>query len=258
LLQLPDEADTLTLTQALTVIREACIRSHIIEPSETLRIFIGIDEYQAIPNSSSGLQCAQSTASENPVSGLQRLVDCILDTAMSCSNNVHIYPLFAGTHWGKMSSLSVYSNADTDASVCSIYLPLTLKTWFHHSFHTHFRKHLYFLGGLPRPIYEYARAVEALAFAVRSIENMDTAFYHVWEKRYTRQYSQVPLHSLVRLVAYALSGLVVNEADQSGIDIGGVNYSWGALRDIGLCSLNSAGGETSVYIPYGVLHICWN
>jgi len=263
LLHLPPDAGTLTLALALAVIRDACIESHFIEPTDTLHMFIGIDEYQAIPNYTSDHQCAQSSERTNPIGGLQRVVDCILDTAISSANNVCIYPLFAGTHWGKMSALTASSNAvaeriwmqylspvDSEDMVSS-FLPHLLR-------HTHFRKHLYFLGGLPRPIYEYARAVDSLTPADRSIENMGAAFQHVWEKRYTRLYAQIPSRSLVRLVAFALSGLDVNETDLSGIVVGDTDFRWGAVRDMGLCSLLSTETGTShrVYVPYSVLRIC--
>ena len=238
---LPLNAARLKLETALKVIHHV-LCSH----NETLSLFVGIDEYQRLPQQE-----------------LDSLLDLLLSTALSTAN-VCIYPMFAGTDWSKMS-IARSSHAFTDRVPMPFLTPHDAFVAISSSSKKAllsseaFRRYLFHLGGLPRAIVEFTLGCEEGG----PKEVMRSSFARA-VNRYLQRIWLTDVQSQLKLIAYALSGITVDTERVPGIggrdrETGDLNYSfnWRKLADIGLCLLEpTADDEESLYVrlPYWILY----
>ena len=143
---LPANANEMTLLLALNVIESAAMKYIKMTAGEKLSLFIGVDEYQAIPD-------LVDTKRED--SRLQALLNSFMNSGLQ-SKNVHIYPAFAGTQWSKLDlNITNSSFAEVQSAPMRFLRPTGMESVIHShdSYRLYlkspeFRRNLFFLGGL--------------------------------------------------------------------------------------------------------------
>ncbi len=258
---LPENAKDLTLELALLTVLEVAKQNDILKDGERLSLFLGVDEYQKIP--------------EVPLDAEMRTpLKRVLAELVNCNANIpnlRLYPMFAGTDWSKMSvarssiedtlrvPLQLLLSRDAEAAIASRpdlreYLASTL-----------FRREVFFLGGVPRFFVEFSAKVSALGSAPRS-EGIVSAAQRVWAERVIKAW-EMDAPSYVKLVAHAVAGVGVLNDSVPGIGAHprGENaqplqhgFKWRHLADMGLCTLDEIEREKksakfTVGIPYCVV-----
>lgn len=112
------------------------------------------------------------------------------------------------------------------------------------------RRHLFYLGGVPRWVFEYIFALMAIVrnrqSKIPTVEEAENAFKQI-KGRYVNEWGKT-LDSLdfVTLCAYSISGKGVDLSDK---DIGGMK--WSRVRDSSLCIISDS---LEVLIPYAIVH----
>ena len=246
---LPVNGRELTLRLALQVICQKYINLGKIKPSETLHLFIGVDEYQTIHEVGGKKKGNEEL--------LQDLLNILGDIMAAPVAGVRIYPMFAGTDFSVISiansskteslRLPMYLLTQTDVETAISSIPGGTRLLLH----APVRRHLFYLGGVPRWVTEYVLrllkemqnissdeflTVETIEFAFKTTKNL---YVETWGKSLNEI-------DFVNLVAYAISGFKV---DESARVIN--NMSWSRVRDSSLCLLNI---DYEVLIPYAILH----
>jgi hypothetical protein len=253
---IPHNAHNLTIRVALQVVRALageCRKSKsagectVAQAGQTLSLFIGIDEYQKIPEGKDykeRVDRAEKPLSTSdikelrPYTYLWKLVEALQDNCKL--TDLHIHPALAGTRWGPLSIagssvpdavraplrlLSPKQMEDVVASNETLKNKLTSKD---------FRRKLFFFGGIPRPSLEFARG-----------DKWEEVWKHRIEAKWNNDLTSL---ELLLLVAVAVSGKTVLPADPSDI----MSLKWGALADQGLCLIRD---DKQVSIPYCVFRL---
>eukprot|EP00978_Attheya_sp_CCMP212_P014004 scaffold35412_cov47-Attheya_sp.AAC.1 len=212
-----------------------------------LSLFIGIDEYQKIPEGQDYEEKAKIASREEnefdtkelrQLTYLWKLVEALQSNCQL--PNLHIHPALAVTRWGP---LSIAGSSVPDA----LRAPLRLlspeqmedavashREYKHKLTSTKFRRQLFFFGGIPRPSLEFARG-----------DQWDV----VWKNRIEAKWiGFLSTDELLLLVAVAVSGKSVLPTDASHIK----SLKWGALADQGLCLIRD---DRQVSIPYCVFRL---
>ena len=271
---LPRNADELTPGDIFKVIQ----RVLGLNDGDKCALFVGINECQRIP--------------PNHVDGEDALANFLdaMFSEMTKQNSVVMLPMFAGTDWSKMSlATSASSNAHAAAaSTKQVRMPLLDTEAMRKAVHGRgdgmkelllqdiFCRHLFFLGGVPRPCTEHAD--ECLTWhETNGDESMHSAkeeykitFEEKFGEFFDNVHSTVPsdvlsnetpkakkkrektgftLHELIWLVAYSVNGATVAEEDTpfARIEESKIKHlSFRRLRDGSVCIL---GNDRRLQLP---------
>lgn len=239
---LPANANDLDLGRALHVLYAGAVATNVVAEGQLLSLFVGIDEYQVVSDDN-----------------LKKLVTC-LQNCMQLGK-VRVYPVFAGTDWSKMS-IANSSKPDTMRVPLPLLLPRdaeraveSVPEWKERLVSEEFRRQVFYLGGMPRPVVELARS---------------GVYKNVWRTRVEMNWD-MDAHSLINLVAWAMSGLSIERRscpnlrirakEKAAMEFHSSDYSWQRLADMGVCLLNeldvSDGQEVEYYVqvPYCVFRL---
>jgi hypothetical protein len=235
---LPTNADELLLDVALDVVRAGAERFGIVAAGDTLSLFIGIDEYQAIPYGDDYDVSDMDQHRARKQSYLWQLVSA-LDGCRKL-HGLHVYPGFAGTQWGPLS-IAGSSVPETKRVPLTLLSPQAVEDVVRSSVKGRgrlvspdFRRKLFFLGGIPRPSVKFA---------------LGESFESVWGTYVVQRWGEGMMSmELLRLVAVAVSGIQVKDGDKSGIR----DYTWGRLFEEGVCVPLEDG---QLGIPYSVFRL---
>lgn len=246
---LPMNGGELMLESALSVIRLKCIKDGIIDESQVLNLFLGVDEYQSI-NEVGGIKIGEEDL-------LQELLNVLGNVMASPVEGLLIYPMFAGTDF---SVISKVNRSRTESLPMPMYLlsQYEVENIIHAVpngdrllLHGPVRRHLFYLGGVPRWVIEY---ILPLLEGLESIKSDDflsieylEGMFEIIRIVYIDKLSKLPgPQNLIKLAAYAISGIEVAE---DATDVG--SMTWSQVRDKSLCVLNM---KSRVMIPYSFLH----
>ena len=247
---LPKNGGKLTLRLALEVIRQKYVNLGTIEKDETLHLFLGVDEYQTIHEVGGKKKGNEEL--------LQDLLNLLADIMASPVTGVRIYPMFAGTDF---SVISIVNSSRTESLRMPMYLLTqsdmeTAISSVHNGdrllLHAPVRRHLFYLGGVPRWFTEYVlrllKEMENIAsddfLAVETIENV---FKEV-KSLYVEQWGQnLDAIDFIHLASFAISGIPVNLAEKKIHDM-----KWSRVRDSSLCLLNE---DRQVILPYAIIRL---
>ena len=263
---LPRNAEELTLDDVFQVIQKVLGLNSV---QDKCALFVGIDEYQRIPS--------------NHVDGTDALANFldVMFNEMTKQNSVVMLPMFAGTDWSKMS---LAASAAT-VSVQRIPMPLLDTAAMRKAVYgrgdgmnellrqDYFCRHLFFLGGVPRPCTEYAS--ECLEWQEtngdKSPHLAKEQYKYIFEEKFAEffnnVYSTVPsdetsrankrnekrgfiLRELIWLVAYSVNGETVTEEETpfARIEESKIKHlSFRHLRDGSVCIL---GDDGRLQLPY--------
>ncbi len=239
---LPSNADELSLGIALHVVRAGAERFGRVGAGKTLSLFIGVDEYQKVPVGPD----YNSTAADQHTARQETLLWKLIAAFDDCRHllGLHIYPGFAGTRWGPMS-IAGSSVPGTRRVPLTLLSPQAMEDVIRSSAtmkgklaDPEFRRNLFFLGGVPRPSVKFALGRES--------------FDAVWSEYVVEKWEHIteglgPLE-LLRLVAFAVSGIEVKPGGTSGIK----NLTWGRLFEEGMCLPL---GDGQLGVPYCVFRL---
>lgn len=237
---LPTNAKELTMSLMLDVVYALAQEFGFVKQGEVLSLFIGIDEYQAIPKGGAYEKREKHTNEAvklRPYSNLWRIIS-VFDQCRVQSKQVRLYPAFAGTKFGPLS-IAGSSVPDMKRAPLSFLCPEAMEDAIRPICHDRlkddqFRRELFFLGGIPRPSIEYAQ---------RGKE----AFQSIWSHRISSEWI-VSTTELLLLISYALSRTKVQSEDKPGIK----DLKWYALADQGLCLIED---DEIVTVPYCVFRL---
>ena len=181
---LPANANDLSLGRSLHMLYAGAVATKAVAAGELLSLFVGIDEYQVLSDDN-----------------LEKLVSCLQNSKQL--DKIRVYPVFAGTDWSKMS-IANSSKPDTMRVPMTLLLPrdaehavASVPEWKERLVNEEFRRQVFYLGGMPRPVVELARSGD---------------FNNVWGTRVQKNWNMDD-HSLIKLVAWAMSGLPVKKVD---------------------------------------------
>jgi hypothetical protein len=221
----------------------------MLKSNETLHLFLGVDEYQTIHEVGGKKKGNEEL--------LQDLLNVLGDIMAAPVPGVRIYPMFAGTDF---SVISIVNSSKTESLRMPMYL-LTesdvetaislIPNGDRLLLHAPVRRHLFYLGGVPRWVTEYVlrllKEIESIpSDDFLNIETIEIAFKtikNVYVETWGKGLDPV---DFVKLAAYALSGLNVDMVDKK---IGGMK--WSRVRDSSLCLVNE---DCEVMIPYSIFH----
>ena len=243
-----------------------------IQDNGKLALLVGIDEFQLIPNNN------------DSVDALVPLLDTFVSTMMNGKVSPVVFlPMFAGMNWEKitLASSNASSAAEAKASAKTQRIPMELLTPA--SIRTAvldrgdgaerlleselFCRHLFFLGGIPRPCTEYAedcrkwharnpspnpnRTEEEYEKVFKSKFNMFFGAYSknpdIKKPNREKPKRDFTLQELIRLAAYAVKGGTVEEDDSPFEN----HISFRRLRDGSVCILDYDG---KLGLPYCFFH----
>jgi hypothetical protein len=242
--RLPSNAAEMNLQLALEVIRKKWGQLNPLIRNEVLHIFVGIDEYQVIND------IVGNREKQPP---LQDLIDALSVVLDSPNSNFKLYPMMAGTDVSAASVLScsktltermpmtLLSFADVENMISSVENgDLLLKK-------APVRRHLLYLGGVPRWIVLYASPlIEALTAKRKlDLDDYDAVFEDIKELYADKLLQPLKKQDIIKLAAYSLSGCTVNEYESPV-----ASTPWSKLRDKSVCILNR---DKKVVVPYSVL-----
>jgi hypothetical protein len=244
--RLPSNAAEINLQLALDVIRLKWGQMNPSLQDEVLHIFVGIDEYQCI-NSIRGVKGSNEFL-------LQDLVDAIGNVLAAENRSFKLYPMMAGTD---VSAVTILSNSKTE----TISMPMNLLKFADITAiissvengdrllrHESVRRHLFYLGGVPRWAIEYVSPLLKILRESRELrfdDDIKPSYESIYSRFAGRMLEPFNLKDLIKLAAYALSGSFVklSESPVAGI-------RWSKLRDQSVCIIDS---QKKVMIPYIVL-----
>ena len=228
---LPDNAKDLTLRLALRVLRRV-LQGRVPQDAvatggnrnEFYALFVGIDEYQLVP---------MNDENQHP---LAPLLEALVNE-MANQPPVVMLPMFAGTDWSKMSSAASGSSNELSASASTTRLSMSLldpeemrKAVLGRGggveellIQEIFCRHLFFLGGVPRPCTQYAEDCHEWyqehkdAQVGEAQKKYEEIFLKTFRKFFDGVYMKAPrerslertdftLRELICLVAYSVRG----------------------------------------------------
>ncbi|EEY53066.1 Crinkler (CRN) family protein [Phytophthora infestans T30-4] len=251
-LRLPRNGGRLKLSNAIKVIDRKLRRP--VHGKEKLYLFVGVDEYQKIER-------VKAPRSDPDTSLLRELVEAIAAFLCTKSSNLVVLPMFAGTDLDVIASGSIANSS----FYVTERLPMTLLTldqvftFVENSTdfagllrQSQVRRYLFMLGGVPRWVVEYLLKLRSrLQGGVVSLQDINNCYVGVWTNfvDYYLRSPLVDLQTLVRLAAFAVSGVTVSPI--STID---GRLKWSRLRDSSLCLLSPRESSTcDVRVPYPLL-----
>ncbi|RKP18705.1 hypothetical protein ROZALSC1DRAFT_22966, partial [Rozella allomycis CSF55] len=258
---LPRNGRALTLRTALEVIRMKAVSLGLVREIDLFHMFIGVDEYQSIEDVN-GIKVNREPLLQDLINAIGGNVE---SESTSPINNIRIYPMFAGTDF---SVISIVSSSKTE----TIRLPMLLLNSFEMARsvesipcgidllkQTPVRRHLFYLGGVPRWFTEYilllVKDVSGRYDKVPTVEEAEKAFQSVkiqyiaaWGKiNIDGKYKALEPIDFIKLAAFSFSGLKV-VLNSKVIE----NLSWARLRDSSVCLINDS--DSRISIPYAIIH----
>ena len=239
---LPANADEMTLELALGVVRAGAQEFGVVQPDAPLSLFIGIDEYQKVPVGPEYDGKVEDQKQERKKTYLWKLI-AALDRCRRVPL-LHIYLGFAGTRWGPLS-IGGSSVSGMHRAPMTLLRPSAMEDVIGSSeklrgklVSPEFRRHLFFLGGIPRPSVFYALG--------------RGSFDELWEEevreKWFNQETGLSPDELIRLIAHAVGGRKIEPSANSEIK----GLKWGRLFDEGLCMMLDSG---QLGIPYCVFRL---
>jgi hypothetical protein len=222
-----------------------------------LAIYLGVDEYQAIPESK-----------------INPLLDVFLKASLELKkSHIILLPVLAGTEWGKIKGLGSSSFVADRVPIKPFNFSLTLSL---SSFilgdlnpldpplltSAITRNCLYSLGGVPRFIIKYWDKVLKLE-NFRDSDALRKEKINVLEL-YAGQNKQIDKRGLILLVAYSFAHVPVENTESSGISLVVSKedekgpLTWQQLSNRGLVMLQETDVANSSYVllPFHFLEIC--
>jgi DNA uptake protein ComE-like DNA-binding protein len=189
----------LDLISALQYIRRALVTAKLLNPSGILRVFLGVDEFQAIED-------CQAVDGGGP-SVLRRLANHLLDTSIQLrSQGIHLFSVMAGTEWQSYSDFGSgevmlkkislhYLTVEGTQRISRFLIPQALQS-------------AQFLGGLtafgdtPRTCVEFCRAICLLKAAnTKSIKQVRQTIMANYLNRFRTVLSP---NDMIRLAAFGI------------------------------------------------------
>ncbi|KAF0698997.1 Aste57867_10419 [Aphanomyces stellatus] len=120
--------------------------------------------------------------------------------------------------------------------------------------HSPVRRHLFYLGGIPRWSFDYINFLQKLLYKkmqenrgeILTTPEIEQAFSITTTTFVDSWGSDLDSNDLIKLAAYCVSGVAVDKSSKS---VGGMK--WSRLQDSSLCLLTE---KSEVTIPYAILH----
>ncbi|KAF0707818.1 Aste57867_6533 [Aphanomyces stellatus] len=256
---LPKNCGKLQLQITLEVVRDKAIQMGISTPEDTLQMFLGIDEYQSIKDVNGIRVTTNQDGTKQEL--LQDLIDVLGHVLSSPVNAIRIFPMFAGT------DLSVISIANSSKTEC-FRLPMLLLTPREVEsavssivngplllLHALVRRHLFYLGGVPRWVFEYIHlllnlipkdGIPKVGTTSLAIEEIEPAYFTIKDKYIESWGKGLEEIDLILLAAYSIAGVSVDPFTKV---VG--KMTWSRVRDSSLCLLTE---KSEVLIPYSMFH----
>jgi len=113
------------------------------------------------------------------------------------------------------------------------------------------RRHLFYLGGVPRFFVKYSCEVGSLPDLIPEFSKLEHKFNIVWNEYVSCGFPDLTSDQILLLIAYSLSGIPVNETDAPFKD----KRTWKRLRDTSMCLI---GEDSKVIVPYSTLKYASN
>jgi hypothetical protein len=252
--ELPKNASQLTMAMAIMVLQRAMFEGKVLQDGEELSLFIGIDEYQKIAD-----------------------FESLLPALGKCTHltGIKVFFMMAGLEWGPLS-LARSSNVYTKRIPMSLLDTRSAESMLDSNGKSRVllssiicRRHVFFLGGVPRFVEQYAKAILGRNFEGKPDLNDESllkrALDHVFTNFVHRAWIFKGSRPELLLVAYALCGRAVKPDDVPGIAVGmkagrDIVYpdhlNWRQLSDTGVCLLVQREKKYYVHVPYNVMGSC--
>jgi hypothetical protein len=255
-LALPVNGYLLNLATAFAVIHRKLSQSR----AGPFHLFVGIDEYQKIEEVGARPKNPNSTC-------LRELVEAISDFICSNFSELIVLPMLAGTDFSVIQSGSIANSSYYLTERLPMKL-LTLEEVFrsiesnpkfaHLLSYVQIRRHLFYLGGVPRWIVDYITEVVKKSRTGTVKLEVICQCYHTIVERYASNYFEpLQVEDKLKLAAYSISALTVNPSHFFSSEV-----KWSKLRDSSICLLvkqdDNLDKSESFYvqIPYSLfIHI---
>ncbi|KAI9324154.1 hypothetical protein BDR26DRAFT_882302, partial [Obelidium mucronatum] len=223
---------------------------------QTLQMFLGVDEYQSIEEVNGIRVCKVVDQVEVQEELLPELLNVLGDILSDPVDGICIYPMFAGTDF---SAISIANSSKTESLRLPMMLlsPAEVETAISSVTHgpsllmqSPVRRHLFYLGGVPRWAFEYIslllEKIQASNHVILSIKEIEESFKTI-KNAYVEEWgNKLEDIDLIKLAAYSVSGIPVEKTSKV---IGGIK--WSRIRDSSLCLLTD---NSEVLIPYAIFH----
>ncbi|KAI9346281.1 hypothetical protein BDR26DRAFT_916685 [Obelidium mucronatum] len=253
---LPSNGDELSLRVALKVVVARMVKSGELKVGQTLQMFLGVDEYQSIEEVNGIRVCKVVDRVEVQKELLPELLNVLGDILSDPVDGICIYPMFAGTDF---SAISIANSSKTEILRLPMMLlsPAEVETAVSSVTHgpsllmqSPVRRHLFYLGGVPRWAFEYIslllEKIQASNHVILSIEEIEESFKTI-KNAYVEEWGKkLEDIDLIKLAAYSVSGIPVEKTSKV---IAGMK--WSRIRDSSLCLLTD---NSEVLIPYAIFH----
>jgi hypothetical protein len=215
------------LISALQCIRRALVTAKLLNPSGILRIFLGVDEIQAIEDS-------HAHDGDGP-SVLRRLANHMLDASMQLrSKGIHLFSAMAGTEWPTYScgsgevmlkKISLhYLTVEASHAITHFLIPRALQS-------SKFLAGLTAFGDTPRTCVEFCRAILRLKTPdAKSIEKVEQS---IMADCVSRFHTVLRPKDILRLGAFGIMQISCFPNDPSSI----AGMTWQQLANKGLLQL---------------------
>lgn len=233
------ESSGLTFTLAFRIIRSLLVAAGTIGTDEVLSVFVGIDEFQAIP------------------ADMNDVMTIIFETSQELAKHhkIHVYPMLAGTEWTKIDGPG--SSKALSERICIPFMSYKgslqlMKSIFPNGFWSlDCRNSITAISEIPRATIDFAKRTKNYydMHAKVSIERIRGLKQQVLSLHVSQWQSQ-PRKSVIKLVAYSIACVTVNSSDCPDITFVSpkslervYDLNWQQLADRGLLHLRP--GENS-------------
>lgn len=249
---MPRNASELTLTTALKTI--ALFLREKPDCDNPLILFLGVDEYQKIdPKKSS-----DDDGSGKSPSRLNTLLEVLADTMLNAIPGLVILPLFAGTDLKSTSPansssfgtkripVKLLTHEEIERAVGSSASARALAL-------NPCRRHLFFLGGVPRYPLAYINCVNDLwiSESLPEVSELDSAYDSTVDQFSLGDWGDLSVTQLLFLTAYSVVGQPISL--KKGLLPWEEKPRWSRLRDSSVCLIDE---KKRVSIPYCVMRSC--
>ncbi|KAG9405244.1 hypothetical protein AC1031_004352 [Aphanomyces cochlioides] len=226
----------------------------ISAPGKSLQFFVGVDEYQSIKDVNGIRVGTKEDGTKEEL--LQDLLNVLGDIMARPVDGIRIYPMFAGTD---LSAISIVNSSKTECLrlPMSLLAPTEIETAVSTVVNgpsllmqSPVRRHLFYLGGVPRWCFEYIslllQKIDQTRNVILSIEDIEQAFKTI-KSSYIRKWGKgLADVDFIKLAGYSVAGVSV---DDSATVVGGM--AWSRVEDSSLCLLTD---DSEVLIPYAIFH----